>query len=260
MSRTVEPLLSVAALWRDTLAAARDDAGLLIPLAAAFLFLPQLAFALLAGGAQGQNPTASLGTLAIAAIGLVGQAAMVLVVLDRAERRSRPLGAALRQALAAVPRLLGATLAIALPLGLAAAVIGGLLSTVLARPAALGLTAFALLPALLWLIPRGALLTPAIVEERLGVRAGLARVVALARGRGLRIGVFLLLILIFFVVAILMTGIVVAATGSLATIAFGAAAGKLIAAIGTALVGAIGGVYLTVSNAVLFRHAKLALV
>ncbi len=198
--------LDVGRAWSATVAdVQRRLPDFLLP-AAAFGFLPALVASRFADAAQVGEPAARLAQLAAGAIGIIGQAAIMLMVLIP----GTDVGEAIRRGARATPRIILASLTIALaavPLALAFKRFGdqpalgpSLLLLVLA-----GVTAFLAL--------RLSMLAGAILLDNNGVIDSLRRSFALTAGQAGRLLLLLGAILLMFAV----TSAVVGAVGLMLT-------------------------------------------
>ncbi len=125
--------LSFAALWRDTLTDTRALLPLALPVAAAFVLLPDVAVDLfgppLPTTPAGMTPNVALIDAVLPSlIGLVAQLAIIRLALDRRRGQSRSVGEALAAALRAWPFAVVALLlsAVAIVPGLIALLLPGL--------------------------------------------------------------------------------------------------------------------------------------
>lgn len=229
-----DPPLSVAALWRDTVAVAQRNAELIILLAAAFYFLPQLVASELQPlvGATAQRPSLPL-ILGVALVGLVAQGAITQVALDDLLGVRRTLGEAVGRAARRLPQLFAANLAagVAIGLGLVALIAPGL-----------------------WLLGRLSPVTPVVMAEERDLVAGLERSWALTDGRAWPAAVYMLL-LVVLLLSLLFTGaLVAAALQAVATIAGGEGLARFLTGVAMAAVAAGAASFLHVAQAVLYRH------
>lgn len=260
--------LSFPALWRDTIADTRALLPLAFPIAAAFVMLPGVVIdrfgppvpqvtvseVRVAPGAPAGRPAArptatrpalpSLPTIPPnvllvdlvlpALIGLVAQAAIIRLTLDRRRGVARSVGEALTAAVRAWP-LLVATLALsAIPIGL-------------------GIMAF-VVPGL-YLAGR---LTPAVafVLDGLSPVAALERSWALTAGNGWRVIGFTLVFAGWFVIVSVVTGAVGAAAAGLLATAGAAGAGAVVAATLDGAVAALAALVNAVALATVYRHLR----
>lgn len=262
MRPPADPLLSVAGLWRDTVRVARAEAALVIPVAGAFLFLPQLLFAALRGTVD-PAAVSGQGALGFGAIALLlfatsfGQAATTLVALDHEAGRARTLREIFAAAFAALPRVLGATLIAGLAIGIVAMLVYQLCAAAMAPPRAVATSLLIIALPLLWLLPRLVLIAPVALTEGVRPLAALHRAWAVARGRSGRLRIFLLLLLMFAALALVMGALVLGALATVLKLAFGAPLAAMVAQIGQAAIASVASVYLTVGYAIAYRHARV---
>lgn len=219
--------VSFGRLWPETVAAVRRHADLLWPIAAAFLFLPQLLLARhVAGRTADQlfkgtafaSDMVALGLLVI--VSTFGQLAVArLVALDGTQGRT--LGAELSAAVVRLPAALAAFMATLLLFSVAAFVpaalaflLGGGTSAAIA----------AVLLAGLWLMARLAIVLPLLATGAPDPFAAIAEAWRLTRGRSLRIiGMLATLLLGFLLLVVGISGLG-AAAGVISTLAVGPAA------------------------------------
>jgi hypothetical protein len=227
--------LSFGRLWPETVAAVRRHTDLLWPVAAAFLFFPQLLFAWQAGDRtpdmlfQGDKVLGDgLAVLLLILAGLVGQLVMAMVIA-RNGTGGETLGALLKRAFA----LLLPALAVSLIQGIGV----GFGFVLLVIPG-------------LWLLARLALVLPLVATDHPDPIEALRASWALSKGRALRIlGVLSVLLLGFLLLSIGITGLG-AAVGVISTIATGGpdtgwSVGRwLFEAIGAAASAAMGTFYI----------------
>lgn len=230
--------LDLAALWRDTLATARADLPLYFALTAAFVLLPELALALYGPAppetVEGLTPRFMLLQAVLpAAIGAIGQLAIVQLVVGSRHGAGPTVGGALRVALLALPVLLLAMLAAALPVAL------GLLLLILPG---------------LYLAARLTLLMPLIAERHLAPLAALRESWAMTEDNGGRILAFILLWTVVFLGAAILAGGLGAALGSVLTLAGAKTVGAVAAALVSAAAAALFSVYNAVGIAVIYLH------
>lgn len=201
-------MLPVQAIWDDTVAFLRAEAALLIPLALATLLIGDVVATLAQPGMRAGEGIANLLTLAALLLGLIGQLAIIALVL----RPGSSVGEALALAIRRVPRIL--------VIGLIGALVAAL---VIAPPLfALRDTGFDLqlsetyqnLPAwallyltvsvvlAIWLGIRLSTLNALVVDRAPDVIAALRRAFAMTRGHMLRLlGVFALYVALLWVVS-----------------------------------------------------------
>ncbi len=229
-----DPPLSVAALWRDTVAVVARNGALITIVTAAFLFLPQIIVdrlqPLLGAGPQRPSLVLLLGFVLAA---LVGQGAIGLIVLDDLSGASRTLREALGRALERLPRLFAANLAagIAIGAGLLALVVPGL-----------------------WLLGRLAAVTPVIMAEDRDLVGSLERSWELSEGRGWPAAVWMALLFVLLLSLLFTAALVGAALQAMASVAGSESVGKLLVQLALAAVSAAAVALLNVGQATLYRH------
>ena len=230
--------LSIATLWRETLIDARVLMPLALPVAAAFVLLPEVAVELfgppLPTTMAAMTPTVVLIDLVLPAlIGVVAQAAIVRLALDQRGGVARSVGEALAIALRTWPLIVVALFAIALPVGAALLLI---------------------LPGL-YLTGRLSLIVPLVVDGH-GAVAAIERSWALTAGNGWRVIGFTLLFAAWFIVVSAATGIVGAGIAALFKGAGLAGAGAIVASTLGASVAAVFAVFNSVAMASVYRHLR----
>lgn len=230
--------LDLAALWRDTLETARADLPLYLVLTAAFVLLPELALALYGppppATVEGLTPRFILiQALLPAAIGAIGQLAIVALIVGGRHGEGPTVGAALRLALLALPGLLLALIAAALPVAI------GLLLLILPG---------------LYLVARLTLVMPLIADRHLAPLAALRESWTMTEGNGGRVLAFILLWSLVFLGAAILAGGLGAALGSVFVLAGAKSIGALVAALVSAAAAAIFSVYNAVGIAVIYLH------
>lgn len=199
--------LAIGKAWTDTVSDVQRRFGDFALPAAAFVFMPTLVISRFADekalGEQGAQTAQLVGGL----IGVIGQAAIVLLVLFPAI----DAGAAIRRAAAATPRIILASLAVLvvfMPVAVAYATFGGKPS-IGGSMLLLALTAVAVYVAI-----RLSMLAPVIVAEDTPALVGLRRSWDLTAGHAGRIFALIAVIaLIFIIVSALAGAIGIAATG-----------------------------------------------
>lgn len=222
--------LSIVALWRDTFAAARGGMPLYLPLAAAFVLLPGVAIDLfgpvLPKTPAGLTPRLVFIALVVPAlIGIVAQAAIIRLAIDKARGIDRSVGEALLMALRLWPVLVVAVMLAGVPIS------AGILLFIVPG---------------LYMAGRLALAMPLVVD---GVAAPLAAVRQSweqTEGNGWRIIAFLLLWTFWFLA---LSAIAAAIAGGIATALAGLGAGAAGAVIASAIGGVVAALF-TVFNAV----------
>ena len=227
--------LSITALWRDTFAAARRGMPMYLPVAAAFVLLPGVAIDLF-GPPLPKTPADLTPRLVFIAlvipslIGIIAQATIVRLAIDRARGIDRSVGEALLLALRLWPMLVAATLLAAVPIG------AGMLLFIVPG---------------LYMAGRLALAMPLVVDGTTAPLAAVRRSWELTDGNGWRIIAFLILWTAWFLalsaiaaalgggVAILLKGLGAATTGAVIASIIGGVVGALFTvfnAVGVALV------------------------
>ena len=227
--------LSITALWRDTFAAARSGMPLYLPVAAAFVLLPGVAIDLF-GPPLPKTPadlTPHLVFIALvipSLIGIIAQATIVRLAIDRARGIDRSVGEALLLALRLWPMLVVATLLAVVPIG------AGMLLFIVPG---------------LYMAGRLALAMPLVMDGTAAPLAAVRRSWELTDGNGWRIIAFLILWTAWFLalsaiaaaigggVAILLKGLGAATTGAVIASVIGGVVGALFTvfnSVGVALV------------------------
>ena len=216
--------ISFGRLWPETVAVVRRHTDLLWPLAAAFLFLPQL---LLARHIADRKPdqifigeaflgdAVALGLLIL--VSTTGQLVMARIV-SHDGTQGRTLGAELRTAAARLPAAIAALLAMVvlftvgafLPAAFAMLLGGGNLSA-----------AVAVMVAAAWLAARLGIVMPLIATDHPEPVWAISSAWGLTKGRTLRIVGMLAMLLLGFLVLVLGIGGVGAALGVVSMIATG---------------------------------------
>ena len=225
-------------MWRDTVDTARRDMPLYLSLTAAFVLLPEVAITLF-GPPPPAKPEDLTGTLVAlqlllpAAVGAVAQMAIVKLVIGGARGTGVTVGAALRLALIALPTLLVALLAAAVP------VMVGL---------------FMLLVPGLYLAARLTMALPAVIEEHASPFDALRRSWALTEDNGFRILGFIGLWTLLFFFGAVLVGAVALAVDSVLTVAGGKGVATLITSIINGAAVAVFSVYNAVASAVIYLH------
>jgi hypothetical protein len=228
--------LSVSGLWSAGNAELRGAAASVIPVAAAFMFLPQVLHAAFVGPQTvPTEPTLAEagGQLLAALVSLFGQLAVISIYL----RRAPDVRGALADAAATMPRalklilLFGAVIAaVALTLGIVAAAAFGVRALEGGQlPPALALLGLPLLLAILWVAARLFPLFPALVAEGEGARASVRRVWAITKPAHMTLFLFGLSFLVAVIFAAMIANIVAGAV-------FGLLLGKALAHLLTATV------------------------
>ncbi len=216
--------ISFGLLWPDTVASVRRHAELLLPLAAAFLFLPQLLLARHVADRQPQEifvgdafpgDAFALGLLLLAST--LGQLVMARIIANDGTK-GQTLGAELRAAAARLPAAMAAFLALtvllliaALPPAMLALLLGGGNLAVVV----------AVLVAGFWVFARVGIVLPLVATDEPDPMSAIASAWRLTRGRALRIAAMLVTLLAGF--GLLLIGIagIGAAVGVISTMATG---------------------------------------
>jgi hypothetical protein len=229
-----DPPLSVAALWRETIATGQRNLDMVAIVAAAFFFLPQLAAALLepALGATRERPSLVL-LLGVALSGLVGQGAITRIALDDLLGRPGTVGVAIGLAARRLPQLFASNLVagVAIGVGLIALVVPGV-----------------------WLLGRFGPVTPVVMGETRDLVGSLERSWALTRAHAWASAVYLLLLFVLLLSLLFTGSLVAAALAAVSTIAGARGLGEFAtsAAISAATAGGVAFVH--VAQAVLYRQ------
>ncbi len=259
--------------WQEALASVSANRVVLIPLAGVFFLLPGLASALFLSDVQ-ESMLANLGNQAateqlmqgalgrIMSIGLIsfvlqiiGYMALLALLTDR----GRPtVGEALMIALKALPTLIGTVLLFFVAY-LLSIVVFGMFAAALGAVSGLGAIVVALFllffAAIVYSMVKLSLTLPVIViDKELNPVAALLRSWRLTKGNSLRLfGFYLLLFVIYFVIILLVGGLVM----TVATLAAGKGVISLL--IGGLVSGAIGAVASVLLTAILASvHRQLA--
>lgn len=198
---------SFGGIWAATLASVRRNAELVLPVAGAFLFLPQLGLQLATSDTPpdqwftGSRSTLIIATfLVVIAVSLVGQLVLAHIAIRDGTGQDQTLGA-----------VIGTSASLALP-ALAANLMQGIM-------VGFGLVLL-ILPGL-WLLARFLLVVPIIVRETRDPIEALKRSWTLTEGNGFRIlGMLLVLILGFLLLSLSISGLG-AAIGVISTVAGG---------------------------------------
>ncbi|QGN55955.1 glycerophosphoryl diester phosphodiesterase membrane domain-containing protein [Novosphingobium sp. Gsoil 351] len=243
--------LDTNAAWKEASAIVSANREVLLALGGVFFMLPSLAVAVIAGepevipGMKGDQMMAAMSAfyahswwiiLVSAACQIVGLMAILTLMRDR----SRPtVGEAIRGGLPGMLSYLAVQVLIVVGLSL----IGGLLIGVAAviSPVLAAVVVLVLTAAMLFLVFRLILVAPVIAVE--GVRNPLTAMIRswrLTQGNFWRIFSFLLLILILFAVIV---GIVMVIVGLILALASSGEPQRIIAAVFSSALGAVGVVY-----------------
>ena len=221
--------LSIAALWRDTFAAARAGMPLYLPVAAAFVLLPGVAIELF-GPTLPKTPaelTPDLVFIALVVpslIAIVAQAAIIRLAIDKASGIDRSVGEALLVSLRLWPLLVVTLLLAAVPIG------AGLLLFVVPG---------------LYMAGRLALAMPLVLDGAAAPIAAVRRSWEMTDGNGWRIIAFTIMWAAWFLALSTIAAII---GGGIATALTGLGAGAAGAVIASVLGGIVGALF-TVFNA-----------
>lgn len=204
-------MISMSTVWDRTAEFLSDNLGSILPIALAAIFVPAAVSGSLAelrpGAAPGLAASIGIASLLLALVTFWGQLAITALALDPALGRgtARIATRRLPAALLVTIVLLAAAVLLAIPVGVILAVSGvdmsGTATGAMPRvpPAAalwVALYVLLLLPVLLWLAARLAVVLPAVVGDRLALGA-IPRSWRLTRGAALKIvGVLLLYVVV----------------------------------------------------------------
>ncbi|CAN5316769.1 hypothetical protein BH09PSE3_BH09PSE3_24600 [soil metagenome] len=212
-------MISMNVVWEDTVAFLRREAGLVIPLALATSLVGDVVNSLAAPAtaAAPPNPLLSVVTLAAVIWTIIGQLAIMALVL----RPGSSVGEALSLAVRRLPTLIGAALLV------------GVGATILLMPALIGFmqsganpnipASFSLLPSwvslyflifacvAIWLSLRLSMLNPLVVDRQIGVIESLKTAFAMTRGVIARL---ILAAFVYFAMMVLLTTVVRFVLGS----------------------------------------------
>lgn len=232
--------LSIAALWRETLAAGRVGMPLYLPVAAAFVLLPVVVTEAF-GPPQPTSP-ADLTANAVfvylllpALLGLVAQATIVRLAIDARAGTSRSVGEALKLALRLWPTALLAVFLAGVPVSV------GLLLLVVPG---------------LYLAGRLALALPLVIDAGAGPVEAVRRSWDMTAGNGWRIIAFALLWTLWFVALSVLAAGVGSAIASVATVAGAAMVGHVLASTLGGLISAVFTVFQAVGLATVYAHLR----
>lgn len=226
----------IEAAWRATVAATRAGMPLFLPVAAAFVLLPELLVGLY-GPPQpktmaGMTPSVVLIQLVVPTIiGAVAQMTIAKLVIEAAAGTSQPVGNVLRLALLALPMLVGGLLLSAVPVG------AGLLLLIVPG---------------LYMLARLTLVLPLVIEERLSPIAALTRSWALTDGHGLRVLGFLAGWALLFALGTIIAGGLGAALASVLTVVGAKALGSFVSLLIAGAAQSVFTVYSGVGSGVLY--------
>ena len=243
--------LDTNAAWKEASAIVSANREVLFALAGVFFMLPSLALSVIVGepevipGMRGQQMVAAMQAfyakswwivLLSAAIQIVGLLAILTLMRDR----SRPtVGEAIRGALPGALSYLAAQLAVVIGLSLVGGILIGVAAVI--SPVLAVVSALLFMAALVFVVFRLILVGPVIAVE--GVRnpvVAMVRSWRLTQGNFWRIFGFMLLIIILFVVVV---GIIMMIVGLVLALASSGEPQRIIAAVFSSALGAVGVVY-----------------
>lgn len=243
--------LDTNAAWKEASAIVSANREVLFALAGVFFMLPSLALAIIAGepelvpGMTREQMMAAMeefyaGSWWIILISAVLQIVGLMAILTLMRDRSRPtVGQAIGAGLSATPSYLAAQLLLVIGLSLAGGVLIGVAAAI--APALAVVVVLLVMVAVIFAAFRLLLVAPVVAVE--GVRnplAAMARSWRLTKGNFWRIFAFILLILILFVVVV---GIVMMIVGLILALATSGETQRIIAAVFSSALGAVGVVY-----------------
>ena len=243
--------LDTNAAWKEASAIVSANREVLLALAGVFFMLPSLALAVIAGEPEmiaGTKPAQMMAVMSefyatwwwIILLSAVFQIVGLMAILTLMRDRSRPtVGEAIRAGLPGALSYLATQLVVVVGLSL----VGGLLIGVVAviSPALAVVVALLFTVAMIFAVFRLILVAPVIAVE--GVRNPLAAMIRswrLTQGNFWRIFGFLLLILILFAVVV---GILMMVVGLILALASSGEPQRIIAAVFSSALGAVGVVY-----------------
>lgn len=243
--------LDTNAAWKEASAIVSANREVLLALAGVFFMLPSLALAVIAGepaiapGMTRDQMMAAMeefysGAWWIILISAVLQIVGLMAVLTLMRDRSRPtVGEAIRAGVTGTPSYLAAQVLVVLGLSLLGGVLVGIASVI--SPALAVVVLLLVMVAGVFAVLRLVLVAPVVAVE--GVRnplAAMARSWRLTQGNFWRIFAFLILILILFVVVV---GIIMMVIGLILALATSGETQRIIAAVFSSALGAVGVVY-----------------
>lgn len=239
------------AAWKEASAIVSANREVLFALAGVFFMLPSLALAVIAGepevapGMNGEQMMAAMeefyaGAWWIILISAVLQIVGLMAILTLMRDRSRPtVGEAIRAGVSGTPSYLAAQVMVVIGLSLTGGVLVGVAAVV--SPVLAVVVVLLVLAVVIFTVFRMLLVAPVVAVE--GVRnplAAMARSWRLTQGNFWRIFAFILLILVLFVVVV---GIVMMVIGLILALATSGEAQRIIAAVFSSALGAVGVVY-----------------
>jgi len=248
--------LSISTAWNETAAFVKREAGLLFPIALAFLALPSIVAQYLMPAVEpGQQP--ELGGWVFLLIPLIVLSTIgTLAVSSLALRPAQTVGSAISHGARRLLPTLGAFVVLALltaVLLVPIAILIALLGLDERRTVALSLILFVFVFSYFWI--RFLMISPSAVTERLGPVGLLKQSWQLTRGHFVKLIGFVSLLSIVFVVALMAVTLVV---GTIATVLAGppepGSLSYLISLVVTGILGAIFSVYLSVSVARIYAQ------
>ena len=243
--------LDTNAAWKEASAIVSANREVLFALAGVFFMLPSLALAVIAGepeiatGMTREQMMAAMeefyaGAWWIILISAVLQIVGLMAILTLMRDRSRPtVGEAIRAGVSGTPSYLAAQVMVVIGLSLIGGVLVGLAAVV--SPVLAVVVVLLVMAVVIFTVFRMLLVAPVVAVE--GVRnplAAMARSWRLTQGNFWRIFAFILLILILFVVVV---GIVMMVIGLILALATSGEAQRIIAAVFSSALGAVGVVY-----------------
>ena len=243
--------LDTNAAWKEASAIVSANREVLFALAGVFFMLPSLALAVIAGepemvpGMSREQMMAAMeefytGAWWIILVSAVLQIIGLMAILTLMRDRSRPtVGEAIRAGLTGTPSYLAAQLVVVIALSLIGGVLIGVAAAV--SPALAVVMVLVVLGAIVFAVFRLLLVAPVVAVE--GVRnplSAMARSWRLTKGNFWRIFAFILLILILFVVVV---GIVMMVVGLILALVTSGEPQRIIAAVFSSALGAVGVVY-----------------
>lgn len=243
--------LDTNAAWKEASAIVSANREVLFALAGVFFMLPSLALAVIAGepeivaGMTREQMMAAMeefytGAWWIIVLSAVLQIVGLMAILTLMRDRSRPtVGQAIRAGVSGTPSYLAAQVLVVIGLSL----IGGLLVGIAAMvsPVLAVVVVLLVMGVVIFAVFRMLLVAPVVAVE--GVRnplAAIARSWRLTQGNFWRIFAFILLILILFVVVV---GIVMMVIGLILALVASGEPQRIIAAVFSSALGAVGVVY-----------------
>ena len=243
--------LDTNAAWKEASAIVSANREVLFALAGVFFLLPSLALAVIAGepevlpGMKGEQMVAAMEAFYaksgwIVLLGAVFQIVGLLAILTLMRDRSRPtVGEAIRAALPGALSYMAAQFAVVIALSVIGGIVIGVTSMISSALAVVAALLF--LAALVFAVFRLILVGPVIAVE--GVRNPLTAMIRswrLTQGNFWRIFGFVLLIVILFVVVV---GIIMMLIGLVLALASSGEPQRIIAAVFSSTLGAVGVVY-----------------